>query len=72
MSLAEVCEKAVKEGHAKVIFGSVIQLTGPIDQEKFRQLETDYATAIEARFEEDRRKEIEAWKKWQREGPWYF
>lgn len=65
MSLAEVCEKAVKEGHAKVVLGSAIQLTVPIDQEKLRQLETDYATAIEARFKERRRKEIEAWKKWQ-------
>ncbi|MFH1509683.1 MAG: hypothetical protein ABID67_00845, partial [Candidatus Nealsonbacteria bacterium] len=60
MSLAVVCEKAVKENHAKVVFGSVIQLTGSIDQEKLRQLEEDYGAAIEARFSERRKKEIKA------------
>ncbi|MFH1582178.1 MAG: hypothetical protein ABIA08_00210 [bacterium] len=72
MTLVEACDRAVKEGSARRVFGSAIEIIKPIDQEKFRQFEENYAVAVNLRVQKRRRSEIEAWKKLQRDGPWYF
>ncbi len=72
MNLAKACQEAVKEGSAVRICGSAIQFTEPIDHEKLRQFEMNYAIAVDARIEERHQKELEAWKKLERAGPLVF
>lgn len=72
MALAGACDEAVRKGRARRVFGSCIEITGPIDQGKLRQVEESYAIAIRTRIQKRRSLEIEAWKKLQRDGPWYF
>ena len=72
MNLVEACNRAVEDGQARRVFGSAIEIIGPIDQEKLRQFEEGCATAVDLRIQRRRISEIEAWKKLQRDGPWYF
>ena len=71
--LTKACEEAVKNGHAvRVGDGSTIMFTGEVDQEKMRKFSQRMNARLKILFEERQKKEIEAWKKWMREGPWFF
>jgi hypothetical protein len=72
MDLKKACEEAVRKSNAKVIYGSAIVFTGTANLEKLRRLNATMSAEMNVKFKQRQIREIDAWKRWRREGPWHF
>lgn len=71
--LSAACKELVAQGKIEEVFPGVY-FVGTLDpmSPEFQEFERSYAEDFERRRREREAQEIEAWKKLQREGPWYF
>ena len=62
----------ISKGLMREIAPGCYEFTGKVDLKKLAEFEKNYAERFNELYQERRKKEIEAEKKWWKQGPWYF